>query len=123
MTFYFKNTRKEIIMTKEDKEDFETNNICRFCEQNIESDKVRDRCHLTGKYGGPAHSKCNINVKKPQSNFISVILHKFSNYDCPLFFEKLVNKKKDEVKFKIIPKTNEEKISVTHGYIKFIDSY
>ena len=24
--------------------------ICRFCEKNIESDKVRDHCHLTGKY-------------------------------------------------------------------------
>ena len=30
MVFYFKNTKKGIIMTKEDEEDFENNNFCRF---------------------------------------------------------------------------------------------
>ena len=50
-------------MTQEDKEDFEIFNICRFCEKNIESNKVRDHYHLTGKYRKPAHSKCNIKVK------------------------------------------------------------
>ena len=40
-----------------------------------------------------------------------------------MFFKRLVNKKKDKVDFKIIPKTNEEYISVTYGYIRFIDSY
>ena len=33
MTFYFKNTKKDIIMTEEDEEDFRNNNICRFCEK------------------------------------------------------------------------------------------
>ena len=47
MAFYFKNTNKDIIMTQED-EDFKNNNNCRFCEK-IESDKVRDHCHLPGK--------------------------------------------------------------------------
>ena len=40
-----------------------------------------------------------------------------------MFFKKLVDKKKDKVEFEIIPKTNEEYISVTYGCIKFIDSY
>ena len=35
----------------------------------------------------------------------------------------LVDKKKDKVKFDIIPKTNEEYISVTYACIRFIDSY
>ena len=47
MAFFFKNTKKDIIMTKEDEEDFRTNNICRFCQKEIISDKVRDHCHLT----------------------------------------------------------------------------
>ena len=34
MAFYFKNTKKDIIMTQEDVEDFDNNNICRFCEKN-----------------------------------------------------------------------------------------
>ena len=123
MAFYFKNTMKDIIMTEEDEEDFRNDNICRFCEKNIESDKVRDHCHLTGTYRGPSHSKCNINVTQDQSNFIPFIFHNFSNYDSHMFFKKLVDKKNDKVKFDIIPKTNEEYISVTYGCIRFIDSY
>ena len=96
MTFYFKNTNQDIIMTEEEEEDFRNNNICRFCEKQIESDKFRDHCHLRSKYRGPAHSKCNINVTQKQSNFIPFILHNFSNCDCHMFFKKLVDKKKDK---------------------------
>ena len=35
MAFYFKNTNKHIIMTKEDEEDYKNNNTCRFCEKEI----------------------------------------------------------------------------------------
>ena len=123
MAFYFKNTKKEINMTDEDEEDYRNNNICRFCEKNIECDKVRDHCHLTSRYRGSAHSKYNINVTQKQSNFIPFIFHNFSNYDCHMFFKKLFDKKKNKVVFEIIPKTNEEYISVTYGCIRFIDSY
>ena len=40
-----------------------------------------------------------------------------------MFFEKLVDKKNAKVKFDIIPKTNEEYISVIYGCIRFINSY
>ena len=123
MAFCFKNTKKDIIMTEENEEDYRINNICRFCEKNIESDKVRDHCHSTGKYRGPGHSICNINVTQDLSNFIPFIFHNFSNYDCHMFFKKLVDKKNDKIKFDIIPKTNEEYILVTYGCIRFIDSY
>ena len=123
MAFYFKETKKDIIMTQEDEEDYKNNNICRFCEKNIESDKVRDHCHLNGRYRGPSHNICNINVKQKDSNFIPFAFHNFSNYDCHVFFKKLVDLKKDKVKFEIIPKTNEEYISVRYGCIRFIDRY
>ena len=35
----------------------------------------------------------------------------------------MVHLKKDKVKLKIIPKTDDKYISVTYGCIKFIDSY
>ena len=54
--FYFKNTKKGIIMTDEDEEDFRNNNFCRFCEKIIECDEIRDHCHLTGENRGPAHN-------------------------------------------------------------------
>ena len=123
MAFYFKNIKKDNNMTDEDEEDYRNNNVCRFCEKFIESDKVRDHCHLTGKYRGPAHINCKIIVTPKQSNFIRFLFHNFSNYDCHMFFEKLVDKRKDRVDFEIIPKTNEEYISVTYVCIIFIGSY
>ena len=35
MAFYFKNTKKDIIMTNQDEEDYRSNNICRFFEKEI----------------------------------------------------------------------------------------
>ena len=78
---------------------------------------------MTGKYRGQAHKVCNINNKQDQSNFIPSIFHNFSNCCCHLFFKKLVDKKGDKLKIKIIPKTTEEKISIRYGCIRFIDSY
>ena len=123
MNFWFENTNKDIIMTEEDKQNFENNDICRYCEKYIEKDKVRDHCHLTGKYRGPAHNECNLQVKQKDSKFITIGLHNFSNYDRHMFFKTLVDRKKDEVKFEIIPKTDERYISVKYGCIKFIDTY
>ena len=93
MTFYLKTTKKDIIRTKEDEEDFRKINICRFCEKNIEIDKVRDQCHLTGKYRRPAHSICNFNVIQKQSSFIPFLFHNFSNYDCHMLFKKYLIKR------------------------------
>ena len=58
MTFCFINTSEDIIMTEADAEDYRNENVCRFCENGIISNKIRDQCHLTGKYRGPAHNKC-----------------------------------------------------------------
>ena len=112
-----------VVMTQEDKEDFDNNNVCRFCEKEIISDKARDHCHLTGKNRGPAHNICKINVTQQQSSFTPFMFPNSSNYDCHMFFKRLVDLKNFEVKLKIIPKTNEEYISVTYGYIRFIDTY
>ena len=115
MNFYFKNTKKDIVMSQEDEENYKNNNICYFCEQEIlDNTKVRDHCHLTGKYRGPAHYNCNINVKQKQSNFIPILFHNFSNYDCHLFFKTLIDKKPDNINLSVIPKTNEEYISVNY---------
>ena len=54
---------------------------------------------------------------------IPFAFHNFSNYDCHLFFKKLIDKKPDNVNLNVIPKTNEEYISVSYGCIRFIDSY
>ena len=40
-----------------------------------------------------------------------------------MFFERLIDLKKDKVNFKTIPRTNEEYIAVKYGCIRFFDSY
>ena len=80
-------------MTEENEEDYRNDIICRLREENIDCDKVTDHCHLTGRYRGPAHSISNTNVTQHQNNFIPFIFHNFSNYNCHMFFKKLVDKK------------------------------
>ena len=63
------------------------------------------------------YSKCKNNVTQDRNKIIPFIFHKFSKYGCHIF------RNDDKVKFDIIPKTNEEYISVTYGCISFIDSY
>ena len=44
--------------------------------------KVRDHDHLTGKYRGPAHSKCNLSLRiDPYRTPIPIFFHNLKNYD------------------------------------------
>ena len=57
--------------TQLDLEDFNKSNICHICEEKISQitqTKVRDHCHLTGKYLGPAHNECNL--KRQEKKYI-----------------------------------------------------
>ena len=51
-TIMKKHFNKELVMTKEDDQDFENSNKCSKCDNvSVEGDgKVRDHCHMTGKY-------------------------------------------------------------------------
>ena len=53
------------MITKEDKDAFQKSAKCWICGSSyVDGDvKVRDHCHITGKYGSSAHRDCNINVK------------------------------------------------------------
>jgi len=50
-----------MIMSEEDKANFETFTNCWSCRKDFEEGevRVRDHCHFTGKYRGAAHQKCN----------------------------------------------------------------
>ena len=60
-----KHFNKKLVMTKEDNEDFKNSTKCWVCDNGyIDNDvKVRDNCHMTGKYRGSVHRDCNINLK------------------------------------------------------------
>ena len=70
MAVYLKNTKKDILMTEDDKEVFKNDSNCRFCEKEILVDKVRDHCHLASSHRGPAQRKCSIKVTQKQGKFL-----------------------------------------------------
>ena len=76
-------------MPTEENEEFERSNICWICGRliEIEDNKVKDHCHITGKYRGPAHWNCNINLKV--SKKLVVIFHNLRGHDIHLIFKEL----------------------------------
>ena len=63
-----KHFNKELVITKEENKDLAMKTMnstkCWICDNNyIHTDvKVRDHCHITGKYRGSAHRDCNTNI-------------------------------------------------------------
>ena len=50
-------------MSEEEEHLFQQSNSCWICKKLIHDDeeKVRDHCHVTGKFRGAAYWNCNIN--------------------------------------------------------------
>ena len=53
---------KDLITANED-EIYQNSHICWICKQELNTDKVRDHCHVTGKFRGAANNKCSINLR------------------------------------------------------------
>ena len=109
--------KKNMRITQDQEEDFQKATVCHICENQLLLDKVRDHCHLTGKYRGAAHNQCNLNYKLP--NFYPVIFHNLSGYDTHMFIKDLAE---TEGELNCIAKTEEDYISftktITYGYYK-----
>ena len=75
LVIWWKNINEELVMTKEDNEDFENSNKCWFCDNGyIDGDvKVRDQGHISGKYRGCTHKHCNINLRL--NHKIAIVFH------------------------------------------------
>lgn len=58
-------------MTDVDKESFEASTKCHICCETLGQDKVPDHNHLTGKFRGEAHNKCNFGFKNFQNLYPS----------------------------------------------------
>ena len=100
---------KEMIFTEEDRKQFNKASDCWICGEYLGNDRVRDHCHFTGRYRGPAHNSCNLKYRKPKS--ISVFFHNLSGYDSHLFIKKIgcsINKKEN---IDCIPNNEEKYIS------------
>ncbi|KYN22125.1 hypothetical protein ALC57_05484 [Trachymyrmex cornetzi] len=77
--------------------------------RNSEDTRVRDHCHLTGRYRGPAHSNCNLNYKN--SMYIPIIFHNLSGYDAHFIIKEIATAYDGNVD--VLPITKENYISFT----------
>ena len=73
---------------------------------NSKDSKVRDHCHYTGSYRGPAHMYCNLRYRIP--HYIPVVFYNLSGYDAPLFIKELGAKSND---IDVIAKKKEDYIT------------
>ena len=60
-----KEFNKLLKMMKEDEEEFQKAQECYICSMKYTNKdiKVRDHCHITGKYRGSAHQECNLKLR------------------------------------------------------------
>ncbi|XP_037921320.1 uncharacterized protein LOC119658124 [Hermetia illucens] len=101
--------------------------LCCICKKTLDSDRVREHCHFTGKYRGPAHSSCNLLFQIPK--FFPILFHNFSGYDCHLFVKELASIDGD---ISIIPINKELYVSLSKKIplndsetieLRFLDSF
>ena len=99
---------KKLYITEEQEESFKEEKNCHICKKEIEEGekKVKDHCHFTGKYRGPAHNRCNLKCRKPL--VLPVIFHNLQSYDAHLFIKQLAS---IPGKFTCIPSTEERYIT------------
>ena len=123
--------KRRLVMTKKDEEDFQNAKKCWICQRQYKPDDgenipVRDHCHITGKYRGSAHKKCNFRLQISAEKIkIPVVFHNLKGYDSHFIIEKLGDIIKQEpLNVKVIA-TNAEKYTAIYldKHLAFIDSY
>ena len=91
---------------------------CWICKQELNMDKVRDHCHVPGRFRGAADNKCNINFRLPRN--LPIIFHNLQGHDGHLIFKELNNFNAD---IEVIPKGIDKYMSIiVNRHITSIDS-
>ena len=81
--------------------------------------KVRDHCHITGRYKGSVHRDCNINLKL--NHKIPIVFQNRKNYDSHLIMQEL---SKFNLKICVILNGLEKYMSFSiNNKLSFLDSF
>ena len=133
-----KHFNKPLIMTEENKLDFESTNHCHICKNRYSKEdiRVRDHCHITGNYCGSAHQDCNLKLRLSPTNIqIPVFFHNLRGYDSHFIMQQIgeiakkyvyKNKKGEECQMDIncIPNNMEKYMAFMLGkHLLFLDSF
>ena len=133
-----KHFNKPLVMTEVDKQCFKTMDRCHICgEKYTDKDvRVRDHCHITGKFRSSAHQECNLKLRiKPEDIKIPVIFHNLRGYDSHFIMQQIgeiankhgyTNKEgeKQDLNINAIPNNMEKYMAFMLGnHLIFIDSF
>ena len=110
-------TTRAMIMTKQDEIDYDKATHCHICDEPLNSDRVRDHCHISGKFRGAAHNQCNRDYRYPKT--IPVVFHNLRGYDSHLIMQHLGG---FDDRITCIANNMEKYISFSLGKLVFIDS-
>ena len=106
----------EKFMTEKEEEHFRSRNTYWIKEILIDDEKVRDHCHIAGKYRGAAH--CKVNLKLIKNVFI--IFHNLKVYDRHNIIMNIIHK--FDVNANVIPNGLERYIAfIINKNLDFID--
>ncbi|GFW95212.1 c2H2-type domain-containing protein [Trichonephila clavipes] len=116
-------------LSPEEEEQFNSETHCYLCKHPLENDKVRDHCHLSGRYRGAAHNYCNLQYK--MRKMIPVVFHNLKNYDAHHIikclgnfkdyeFNILANNMEKYITFSMKKNVKENNVAVS---LQFIDSF
>ena len=111
---------KSLIMSDKEEEMFQDACSCWICGKlfDLMDEKVRDHCHISGKFRGAAHFSCNSNFKI--SIRVPVAFHNLKGYDGHLIMKELSN---FDVSIDVIPCGLEKYMAfIINRWLVFIDS-
>ena len=110
-------------MTKEQEEEFQGSTNCHICGGILMNQKgkdaVRDHCHITGEYRGPAHEICNLHLVI--STKVPLIFPNLRGYDSHFIMQEIG---KFNLDMNVIPTNSEKYMSfMWDKNLVFIDSF
>ena len=132
-----KQFNKPLVMTEDDEQRFKTIDGCHICGEKYDRKdvRIRDHCHITGKFRGSAHQECNPKPRvKPDDVKIPITFHNLHGYDSHFIMQQIgeiakkhayTNKKGEKQNFNInaIPNSMEKYMAfMLCNHLTFIDS-
>lgn len=120
----FKKCNKMDPLTDDEQMSYDLSEKCHICGKPFtdpkKNPKCRDHDHLSGKYRGPAHKKCNLLYRRKLN--IPVVFHNLKGYDAH-FLMQVASKYLYDSSSSVIPNTGEKYMNFRIGKLNFIDSF
>ena len=115
-------------MTDEEEELFKAAEEYHICGQKyLDTEvRIRDHCHITGKYRGSAHQDCNLKLRLDPDKFnVPVIFHNLRGYDSHFIMQEIGSiGKSNNLSINCIPNNMEKYMALMPGkHLVFLDSF